>query len=123
MHFGKVSTITHVVDYAYLGKREEAGDTVRYYLISAVQKSVASDLISAFAEYRMKITTISCGVYNQHCLSELYFNEYEHLNRLFIDFGTKSTRITAFSEGVAVYTRTIDCGFDTYVTKLFESQA
>ena len=121
MHFGKVSPITHVVDYAFLGKREEAGDTVRYYLISAIQKSVATELVNAFSEYRMKITTISCGVYNQYCLSELYFNEYEHLNRLLIDFGTKNIRITAFSQGVAVYTRTIDSGFDTYVTKLFET--
>ena len=106
-----------------VGKREEAGDTVRYYLISAIQKSVATELVNAFSEYRMKITTISCGVYNQYCLSELYFNEYEHLNRLLIDFGTKNIRTTAFSQGVAVYTRTIDTGFDTYVTKLFESQA
>lgn len=122
MHFGKVSPLTHVVDYAFLGKKEEAGDTVRYYLISAIQKSVASELVEAFAEYKMRITTISCSVYNQYCLSELHFNEYEHLNRLLIDFGTKSTRITAFSQGVAVYTRTIDCGFDTYVNKLFETQ-
>ena len=122
MHFGKVSPLTHVVDYAFLGKKEEAGDTVRYYLISAVQKSVASELIEAFSEYNMRITTISCSVYNQHCLSELYYNEYEHLNRLLIDFGTKSTRITAFSQGIAVYTRTVDCGFDTYVNKLFETQ-
>lgn len=122
MHFGKVSPITHVIDYAFLGKREESGDTVRYYLISAVQKSVVSELVNAFDEHRMKITTVSCGVYNQYCLSELYYNEYEHLNRLLIDFGTKNIRITAFSQGVAVYTRTIEYGFDTYVTKLFESQ-
>ena len=62
MHFGKVSPLTHVIDYAFLGKREEAGDTVGYYLISAVKKSIAMDLVDAFAEYKMKITTISCGV-------------------------------------------------------------
>ena len=123
MHFGKVSPLTHVVDYAFLGKREESGDTIRYYLISAVQKSIANDLVAAFAERKMKITTISCGVYNQCCVSQLYSNEYEHLNRLLVDFGTKSTRITAFAEGVAVYTRTVDCGFDSYVSKLFETQS
>lgn len=122
MHYGKVSPLTHVIDYAYLGKREEAGDTVRYYLISAIKKSIAMELIEAFAEYKLKITTISSGVYNQVNLSELYFDEYEHLSRLMIDFGTKSIRITAFADGIAVYTRTIDCGFETYVSKLFESQ-
>lgn len=122
VHFGKVSPITHVVDYAYLGKREESGDTVRYYLITAIQKSIANELISAFAEQKMKITTISCGVYNQCCLSELFFDEYEYLNRLLIDFGKKSTRITAFADGVAVYTRTVAVGFDSYVNSLFDAQ-
>lgn len=121
-HFGKVSPLTHIVDYAFLGKREESGDTIRYYLVSAIQKSVANELISAFAERKMRITTISCGVYNQYCLSELFFNEYEHLNRLLIDFGTNSTRITAFADGVAVYTRTIERGFNTYVSTLFDAQ-
>ena len=43
MSFGRVNPITHVLDYAFLGKREEQGDSVSYYLISAVQKSVAHD--------------------------------------------------------------------------------
>ncbi len=120
--FAKVTPITHVVDYAFLGKREEQGDTVNYYLISAVQKSIVNDLISAFAEEKLKITTIVSGIYNQICLSELCFDEYEHLNRLFVDFGTNSIRVTAFAEGIAVYTRTIDIGFGTYEKLLFKSQ-
>ncbi|MCR4719089.1 MAG: hypothetical protein K5768_05605 [Firmicutes bacterium] len=123
MHFGRVSPLTHVVDYAFLGKREESGDTVRYYLVSAIQKSIANELVSAFAKRKMKITTISCGVYNQYCLSELFFDEYEHLNRMLIDFGTNSTRITAFADGVAVYTRTIERGFNTYVNTLFDADS
>lgn len=121
-NFGRVSPVTHVVDYAFLGKKEEQGDKVGYYLVSAMQKSAANELVSAFAEHKMRITSISCGIYNQYCLSELYFNEYEHLNRLMVDFGTKQTRVTAFSEGVAVYARVIDIGFENYVQKLFETQ-
>lgn len=122
MSFGRVSPITHVIDYAFLGKREEQGDSVFYYLISAVQKSVANDLISAFAKHRMRVKTIVSSVYNQICLSALFFDEYEYLNRLMIDFGTKTTRITAFSEGTAVYTRVLDFGFESYVSDLFAIQ-
>lgn len=122
MTFGRANPITHVVDYAFIGKREEEGDTVFYYFLSAVHKSIASDLIAAFAKYKMKIKTIVSSTYNQICLSELYFDEYEHLNRLFIDFGTNTTRITAFSEGMAVYTRTVELGFNSYAKSLFDVQ-
>lgn len=121
MTFGRANPLTHVVDYAFLGKREEQGDTVFYYLISAVQKSIASDLITAFSKYKLKVKTVVSSVYTQICLSELFFDEYEHLNRLMIDFGMNSSRITAFSEGIAVYTRVIDYGFESYVNKLFSS--
>lgn len=122
MTFGRVNPITHVVDYAFLGMREEDGDTVFYYFLSAVQKSIAAELISSFEKHRLKVKTIVSSVYNQICLSELFFDEYEHLNRLFVDFGTNSTRITAFSEGMAVYTRSIDIGFNSYVKSLFSAQ-
>lgn len=122
MSFGRVSPITHVIDYAFLGKREEQGDSVFYYLISAVQKSVAHDLVSAFLKYKMQVKTIVSSIYNQICLSKLFFDEYENLNRLMIDFGTRTTRITAFAEGVAVYTRVLDFGFEHYVTELFSVQ-
>lgn len=122
MTFGRANPITHVVDYAFLGMREEDGDTVFYCLLSAVQKSIAADLVASFEKHRLKVKTIVSSVYNQICLSELFFDEYEHLNRLFVDFGTNSTRITAFSEGMAVYTRSMDIGFNSYIKNLFSAQ-
>ena len=122
MTFGRVNPITHIVDYAFLGMHEEEGDTVYYYLLSAVQKSVAAELVSSFERHKFKVKTIVSGVYNQICLSEIFFDEYEHLNRVFVDFGTNTTRITAFSEGKAVYTRNIDTGFNSYVKSLFTAQ-
>ena len=122
MTFGRVNPVTHIVDYAFLGVREEEGDTVYYYLLSAVQKSVASELVSSFDKYKLRVKTIVSSVYNQICLSEIFFDEYEHLNRLFVDFGTNTIRITAFSEGMAVYTRSIDIGFNSYVKSLFNAQ-
>jgi len=122
MTFGRANPITHIVDYAFLGMREEDGDTVYYYFLSAVQKSVAAELVSGFDKYKLKVKTIVSSIYNQICLSEVFFDEYEHLNRLFIDFGTNTTRIIAFSEGMAVYTRSIDIGFNSYVKSLFTSQ-
>lgn len=122
MTFGRVNPITHIVDYAFLGTREEEGDTVSYYLLSAVQKSMAAELVSAFEKNKLKVKTVVSSVYNQICLSELFFDEYEHLNRLFIDFGSNTIRITAFSEGIAVYTRSIDIGFNAYIKSLFSAQ-
>ena len=122
MTFGRVNPITHIVDYAFLGVREDDGDTVYYYLLSAVHKSIASDIVTGFEKHKLKVKTIVSSVYNQICLSELFFDEYEHLNRFFVDFGTNTTRIIAFSEGMAVYTRNIDIGFNSYITSLFSAQ-
>lgn len=123
LNFGKANPLTHVIDYAFLGKREEQGDTVFYFLITAVQKSVVNEIIAAFNEYKMKIKTIVSSVYNQICLSKLFFDDYENLNRLFIDFGTRTTRITAFAEGCGVYTRNLDFGFNQIIEKLFQTQS
>lgn len=120
--FGRANPITHIVDYAFLGMREEDGDTVYYYLLSAVQKSIASELVSGFNTHKLRVRTIVSSVYNQICLSEMFFDEYEHLNRLFVDFGTNTTRITAFLEGMAVYTRNIDIGINTYIRSIFSAQ-
>lgn len=122
MSFGKANPITHVVDYAYLGKREEDGDTVFYYLLSAVQKSIAAELVTGFLKHKLKVKTVVSGIYNQICLSDMFFDDYEHLNRLFVDFGTNTTRITAFSDGMAVYTRSIDTGYNSYIKSLFLAQ-
>ena len=48
--FGRTSPLSHVINSAFLGKREEQGDTVSYYLISAVQKSIINELIECFAD-------------------------------------------------------------------------
>lgn len=103
--FGKVSPITHVVDYAFLGKREEQGDTVFYCLISAIHKSIANELVEAFANKGLRVKTIVSSIYTQICLSELYFDEYENLNRIFADIGADSMRVTAFADGIPVYTK------------------
>lgn len=120
--FGKASRTTHIFDWAYLGKKEEQGDTVHYCFISAVHKNIVNNLIDAFSKYNMRITLITCSIYNQICLSELYLDDYDYLNRLFVDAGTRTTRVVAFSEGVPVYTRTIGIGFDSFADKIFMAQ-
>ena len=122
MTFGRVSPLTHVVDYAFLGKHDEGGDMVSYYLISAIRKNVAEDLVSAFENCNLKITTISCSTYNRYLLSELYFDDYEHLNRLVIDFGTNTTSVTALAGGVCVYSRNIGIGFESFVSEVIKGQ-
>ncbi len=119
--FGKASKQTHVVDYGCIGKREELGDTVNYCLLSAAPKTAITEIINAFKEYGLRVTTVLPLEATQICLSELYFDDYDDLNRLVVDFGTRSTRITAFSDNVAVYTRTIDYGYQTYLEELFSS--
>lgn len=118
--FGKASNITHVINSTFLGKREEQGDSVSYFLISAVSKAVINELIESFEDQGMKITRIVCSQYNQVCLSNLYNSEYDSLNRIVFDMGHKESRITAFAEGVAVYTRVINYGFNDYVEKIFK---
>ena len=113
--FSRVSTLTHVVDYAYLGKKEDNGDTVHYCLLAAVHKNTMLQLVEAFEENKLKITTVSFPIYDMICLSSLYQDDYDHLNRLMIDFGVGGTRVVAFSDGIPVYSRNIDIGFHTYV--------
>lgn len=120
--FGRVSPLTHIVDYAYLGKREESGDTVHYCLIAAVHKNTMQQLVEAFEGCKLKITTVSSAIYDMICLSSLYHDDYENLNRLMIDFGASGTRFVAFSEGIPVYSRSIDTGFNSYVERLFAVQ-
>jgi Tfp pilus assembly PilM family ATPase len=119
---GRVSPLTHILDYAHLGKKEENSDTVHYSLISAVHKNTMEQLVEAFEEYGLKITTVTFPAYNMICLSSLYYNDYENLNRLMIDFGNSGTRVVAFSGGIPVYARNLDIGFQTYVEKLSTEQ-
>ncbi len=119
LSFGKANRITHVIDYAYLGKREEQGDTLHYCMLSAVPKVFANELVHELAQRKMKVTGLVPGAFMQANLSEMYFDDYDDLNRLFIDFGTNCVRVSAFSEGVMLYTREIDYGFSTYFENLF----
>lgn len=118
--FGKASNITHVINSTFLGKREEQGDSVSYFLITAVSKSTINEIIESFDELGMKITRIVCSQYNQVCLSKFYNNEYDSLNRIMLDIGHKESKITAFADGIAVYTRVINYGFRNYVDKIFK---
>lgn len=118
----RVAPLTHILDYAYLGKKEENSDTVHYCLISAVHKNTMQQLVEAFEEYGLKITTLTFPAYNMICLSCLYYNDYENLNRLMVDFGVSGTRVVAFSDGIPVYSRNLDIGFQTYMEKLITEQ-
>lgn len=120
--FGRISPLTHVVNAVSLGKREEQGDTVAYYMITAVQKSVINELIEIFADLGMRITRIVSSQYNQICLSKIYSDEYENANRIFVDFGNKESRVTVFADNIAVYSRNISCGFFNYADKIFKAQ-
>ena len=119
--FGRSSPLTHVVNAALMGTREEQGDTAAYYLISSVQKSVMNELIEAFADFGMKITRVVSNQFNQVCLSEIYTDDFDNINRILVDFGNKESRITVFADAVAVYSRTIGIGFQSYVKKLFDA--
>lgn len=120
--FGRTSTLSHVIDSVYLGKREEQGDTVSYYLITAVQKNMINELINAFEDFGLKITRVVCSHYSQICLSKVYADEFENRNRIFVDFGYKESRVMVFADNIAVYSRTINIGFSNYVEKLFDAQ-
>jgi len=120
--FSRVSPLTHVLDYAYLGQNEENGDTLHYCMIAAVHKNTVSQLIAEFEKRKLKITTVTFPFYDMICLSELYHDDYENLSRLMIDFGASGTRVVAFSEGIPVYVRNIDIGFNTYADRLFIMQ-
>ena len=75
---GRVTPLTHILDYAYLGKKEENSDTMHYCLNSAEHKNTMEQLVGAFLENGLKITTITFPTYNMICLSILYLNDYEN---------------------------------------------
>ena len=117
---GKVSPVTHEIDYAYLGSREENGDSIHYCMIGAVSKSSIYALTDEFEKHKMKVTTVTFPVYDLICLSQLFNDDYK--NKLMIDFGVTGTRIAAVCDGVPVYVRNINIGFQTYIDKLFTAQ-
>jgi len=120
--FSKVSPLTHIIDYTYLGSREENGDSIHYCLVAAVSKNSVNLILDEFNKRKLKVSTISYPIYDLINLSELYHGDFENMNRLMIDFGVCGTRVVAFYEGVAVYVRDINIGVNTYLEKLFECQ-
>ena len=119
--FGRSNPLTHVVNASFMGAREEQGDTVAYYLISSVSKGIMNELIEAFADFGMKITRVVSNQFNQVCLSELFADDFDNINRILVDFGNNESRITVFADKVAVYSRAIPVGFQSYVKKLFDA--
>lgn len=119
--FGKTNSLTHIVNASLLGTREEQGDTVMYYLVSSVQKSVMHELVDAFSDFGMKITRVVSSAFNQVCLSEIFADDYDNINRILVDFGNKQSRITVIADKVAVYSRAVPIGFQSYVQKLFDA--
>ncbi|MDD6735888.1 MAG: pilus assembly protein PilM [Clostridiales bacterium] len=120
--FAKASPATHEIDYAYLGKRDEQGDTIRYCLMAAAAKSIDNELVSEFLTCGLKVISVVSSIYAQINLSELFYDEYEHPNRLMVDFGKSSMRIAAISDGVAVYSRLIGLGRSSYEDEIFRAQ-
>lgn len=120
-NFGRSNPLTHVVNASLMGTREEQGDTVTYYLISSVPKGVINELIDAFSDYGMKITRVVSNQFNQVCLSEVFADDFDNINRILVDFGNTESRITVFAEKTAVYSRSIPIGFQSYVKTLFDS--
>ena len=118
MTLNRINHLTHNMDWTYLGQREVNGETIRYCLISAINKASITSVLFEFEKRNLKVTGISFPTYNLISLSDLYANDYEHLNRMLIDFGVSSTRVVVQSEGVTVYSREIGIGFNTFIDGL-----
>lgn len=120
-NFGKSNPLTHEVRSTLLGTREEQGDTVSYYLITSITKGAICELYEAFDLYKIEITRIVGVQFGQVCLSLLFSEDYDNINRILVDFGNTESRIMVFADRVAVYSRTIPIGFQSYVKKLFDA--
>lgn len=120
INFARSNPLTHVVDAVFIGSREEQGDTIAYYLISSVLKSNVTELITAFDDFGITISRIVSNAFNQVCLSEIFANDFDNINRILVDFGNTESKIMVFADKVGVYTRTIPIGFQSYVKKLFD---
>ncbi len=120
--FGKSSPSSRYAEYTLMGTREEQGDTVAYYLLSSVQKGILIELFEAFEFYDLKITRVVNAQFNQVCLSEVFADDFDSINRILVDFGNTESRITVFADKIAVYSRTIPIGFQSYVKKMFDAK-
>jgi hypothetical protein len=117
----KVSELTHNIDWSYLGQGEKNSDTHSYYLVSAINKSIINPLIKEFELKNLRVTTVSFTQNNIISFSDSYCNDFENINKLYLDFGINDTRVIVESGGTSIYSRTIDIGFNTFVDKLFAS--
>jgi hypothetical protein len=117
----KVSELTHNIDWSYLGQSEKNGDTLSYYLVSAINKSIINPLIKEFELKNLRVTTVSFSQNNIISFSDIYCNDFENTNKLYLDFGMTDSRVIVESAGTSIYSRIIDIGFNTFVDKLFSS--
>ncbi len=118
---GKVSPATHYIDWAYLGQREENGETINYCMISATPKTQITPMLEEFESRKLKVTMISFPEYNLISLSDLFCSDYENTVKMLIDFGMSSTRIIVVCDGACIYSREIEIGFNTFVGRLFST--
>ena len=106
----RVNPLTHIIDWTYLGKREQNGDTIHYCLLCAAAKSTLMPVLAEFENRNLKIRTISSTFNDQIHFADLFHNDYENPSKLFIDFGQYGTRVIVFIQGVPVYCREIRYG-------------
>ena len=118
---GRANTVSHEMDWGYLGSREINGETVHYCMIAAVSKAHLIPLLKEFEKRKLKVTAVSSPVYNLIRLSDLFVNDYNYPNKMLLDFGSTQTRLVIVSGAVAVYARTIEIGFETFVHSLFQA--
>lgn len=117
----KVNEITHNIDWSYLGQAEKNSDTQTYYLVAAVNKSVLTPLINEFENKNLRVTTVSFSQNNIIGFSEIFGSDFDNPNKLYLDFGMNDTNVIVESSGTAIYSRTIDIGFNTFVDKVFST--
>ena len=118
--FNRVNSLTHIIDWTYLGKREENGDTIHYCLLCAAAKSTIMPILAEFEKRNLKIGTISSAFNDQIHFADLFHNDYENPNKLFVDFGQYGTRVIVFIEGTPVYCREIGIGFNSFLSELLK---
>lgn len=119
-NFNRVTPITHIIDWAYLGKREENGDTIHCCLLCATPKSVVMPLLEQFTKCKIKVGLITTDFANQVYFADLFANDFEHMNKMLVDFGQQTTKIIVLLDNIPVYCREIDIGYDIIQSTIFK---
>ena len=117
--YTKINSAVYEVDWANVGSREVNGDHISYCLISAASKSTVNALVKAFKARGLNITAISNTDYNLICLSQIYQEDYNHLDFALLDFGAAATHVAVFNDGIPIYVRDISIGYSSYTDSLF----